>query len=381
MARIETPRAVAFLFDSQPASWTSREDQHLAVSRALLCRGIQPIIFLSRATDGLRSTYESAGVVVIDANYRDGARQYFLRMREVFRQYRVDTVDIEFFCYFDPIAWMARALGVRRIVFTESNSGLLRSKSWKLRLLRLRAVFWTLPVRRFVAISDFVGRQMAALGMSDSRIAVIHKGLDLGRYGADRGARARLEEAYGVAPDEIVLGTITMLRAFKHPEVILHACALLQARQVPFRLFIAGEGELKPELMALAERLGIGRRVIWLGYVERPEDVLRGWDAFLLASEGEAFGFVLLEAMASGLPVVAARSGAIPEVVADGVTGLLTPVLDATAMAAAIEKLARDECLRLRLGSAGAARVRDFFSIGGAVEKTLRVYDSLPADL
>jgi glycosyltransferase involved in cell wall biosynthesis len=361
-------RGLAFLFDCAPVSWTSREDQHFAVCRALRNRGIHPVIVFSAIPAALRQRYESAGVAIEEVNYRHGALRYFRRMREIFRCYRVDTVDIEFFTYYEPIAWMARVNGVRHIVFTESNSGVMRARSWKAALLKLRAAVMTAPVRHFVPISGFVSQQMLALGLDENRVTVIHKGIDLERYAPDRSVSQG---------DEIVLGTITVMRPFKHPEVILEACAELQRRGVPFRLSVGGHGELKPDMEALAGRLGIGERVQWLGYVDRAEDHLRGWDAFLLASEGEAFGFVLVEAMACEVPVVAAASGAIPEVVDDGRTGYLTPVLDAKAMADAIEKLARDHALRGKMATAARERVRDHFSVQGAVEKTLRVYESM----
>lgn len=368
---------MALLLDCRPLSWTSREDMHIAVCRALLKRAVQPVLVFSEIPEAIRRTYEDAGVIVEEVNYRHGAAQYFRRMRTIFRMYRVDTVDIEFFSYFDPIAWMARLNGVRNIVFTESNSGVMRARSWKAAFLRLRAALVTAPVSRFVAISDFVRRQMLLLGLDDSRISVVHKGIDLQRYLPDVEARDRLMAQYGGRPNEIILGTVTIMRRFKHPEVILEACALLQKRNVPFRLFVAGGGELGPEMEALAGRLGIADRVHWLGYVDRPEYVMRGWDVFLLASEGEAFGFVLVEAMCCGVPVVASASGAIPEIVEDGRTGLVTPILDAGAMAEGIRSLAQDESRRREMAAACVVRVRDRFSLDGAVEEMLAVYESM----
>jgi len=365
------------LFDCQPLSWTSREDMHLAVCRALLERGVQPVIVFAGISPILREKYEAAGVIVEQVNYGHGSLRYFRRMRAIFRRYCIDTVDIEFFSYFQPIAWMARLNGVRNIVFTESNSGLMQARSWKLAFLRLRTALATLPVKRFVAISEFVRSQMLRLGLEDARISVIHKGIDLQRYLPDASARHRLLNEYGSAPDEIVLGTVAVMRPFKHPETILEACGLLQKHGVRFRLFAAGGGALMPDLQKLAARLGIAESVHWLGYVERPEELVRGWDLFLLASEGEAFGFVLLEAMSCGVAVVATASGAIPEIVEEGRSGLLTPVKDPAAMADAIRNLGNDPVRRYKIAQAGCARVRDRFALDFAVEKTIRVYETL----
>jgi L-malate glycosyltransferase len=253
----------------------------------------------------------------------------------------------------------------------------MRARSWRAALLRLRAAIATAPVKRFVAISEFVRRQMQLLGFDDARISVVHKGIPLDRYAPDLQERDRLIAEYSIERDAIILGTVAVMRAFKHPEVILKACSLLAARGVAFRLFMCGDGELKPEMERLAARIGIASRVHWLGYLSQPEVFMRGWDLFLLASEGEAFGFVLIEAMACGSPIVAAASGGITEVVDHGRTGFLTPVLDAKAMADCIEMLARDGSLRRAMSSAAIQRVRDHFALEASVQKTLRVYESM----
>ena len=131
------------------------------------------------------------------------------------------------------------------------------------------------------------------------------------------------------------------------------------------------------ELQQLAVELGVSERIHWLGYCGDPASLLQASDIFVLASTGEAFGLVLAEAMACGVPVVGSRSGAIPEIVEDGVTGLLVTPRDATSFADAIEKLARDEKLRRQMGASGLARVREKFSLEIDAENTLRIYDAL----
>jgi starch synthase len=105
--------------------------------------------------------------------------------------------------------------------------------------------------------------------------------------------------------------------------------------------------------------------------------LLQASDIFVLASTGEAFGLVLAEAMACGVPVVGSRSGAIPEIVDDGVTGLLVTARDEVSFADAIEKLARDERLRKEMGASSLARVQAEFNVERDAEDTLRIYESL----
>lgn len=131
------------------------------------------------------------------------------------------------------------------------------------------------------------------------------------------------------------------------------------------------------ELQQLAVELGVSEQIQWLGYCADPASLLQASDIFVLASTGEAFGLVLTEAMACGVPVVGSRSGAIPEIVADGITGLLAGPRDEVSFADAIEQLARDEDLRRKMGAHGLVRVKENFSLEVDSENTLRIYNSV----
>ena len=131
------------------------------------------------------------------------------------------------------------------------------------------------------------------------------------------------------------------------------------------------------DLQKLVADVGVADKIHWLGYRADPKSLLQASDIFLLASTGEAFGLVLTEAMACGVPVVGSRSGAIPEIVEDGITGLLATPRDAVSFADAIEKLARDERLRKAMGAKGRARVQEKFSVARDAEDTLQIYESL----
>src|SRR6185369_10612983 len=143
-----------------------------------------------------------------------------------------------------------------------------------------------------------------------------------------------------------ILCTVSYLRPFKNPQVLVEACRELKERSVPFRLVVAGDGDMLPDLKDLGKRLGVDDVIHWLGNVEDPKRLLQGSDVFLLASTGEAFGLVLVEAMACGLPVVGVRSGSLPEVVEEGKTGLLVAPYDAKGLARSVEILGNDVALR-----------------------------------
>jgi glycosyltransferase involved in cell wall biosynthesis len=123
--------------------------------------------------------------------------------------------------------------------------------------------------------------------------------------------------------------------------------------------------------------MGAADRIHWLGYCADPASLLQASDVFVLASTGEAFGLVLAEAMACGVPVVGSCSGAIPEIVEDRVTGLLATPRDEVSFADAIEKLSRDARLRKEMGANSLTRVREKFTVERVAGDTLRIYESL----
>jgi glycosyltransferase involved in cell wall biosynthesis len=151
--------------------------------------------------------------------------------------------------------------------------------------------------------------------------------------------------------------------------------AALVVRQVPdARFLIAGEGELRPALERQIKDHRLEKHVILAGF--RP-DVLslhKSFDLFVLSSTTEGLGTSLLDAMACEKAIVATRAGGIPEVVKDGVTGLVVPPKDHEALARAIVRLLKDGALRGKMAAAGLARVRERFSAERMVQDTLGVY-------
>jgi glycosyltransferase involved in cell wall biosynthesis len=140
------------------------------------------------------------------------------------------------------------------------------------------------------------------------------------------------------------------------------------------RFVIAGEGELRPQLERLIKERHLEKHVFLAGF--RPDilSVHKAFDIFVMSSITEGLGTSLLDAMACGKPIVATTAGGMPEVVADGRTGILVPPRDHETMAAAIVKLLTEETARAEMGAAGLARVRTLFSAERMVQDTLAVY-------
>ncbi|MGQ0816333.1 MAG: glycosyltransferase family 4 protein [Gemmatimonadota bacterium] len=186
-----------------------------------------------------------------------------------------------------------------------------------------------------------------------AQIPIIYNGVDVDRY--TNAARANL----GLPDDAVVVG---YMGAFEMRKGIVDFAEMWQrvASELPHaHAVIAGAGAREQQFRDV---MGGAPRVHWLGFRRDTPNLLKALDVFVLPSRFEGFGLVLAEAMAAGVACAAYAASNIPELLEDGVTGLLAPVGDVDALAAAVESLCRSPELRLTLASAGQAYARRHFS-------------------
>jgi glycosyltransferase involved in cell wall biosynthesis len=197
-------------------------------------------------------------------------------------------------------------------------------------------------------------------GVPPDRIAVVPEPIDLEVWD-DQFWRATRRPGGSPPANPIVL-CVARMYPRKRIEDLLRAAGILRARVPGIQVRIVGRGPEWPAVSRLHAELGLGDSVVLLGDVgrERLAEEYVNATVFCLPSVQEGFGIVFLEAMAAELPVVACRIAAVPEVVQDGVTGLLTPPRDPGALATEIERLIADPELARRLGREGRRRVLGF---------------------
>jgi glycosyltransferase involved in cell wall biosynthesis len=197
-------------------------------------------------------------------------------------------------------------------------------------------------------------------GFAEKRTHVVPNGVEVSRHEP----RSR-HEPFRIA-------TAGILEHRKGVDVLLEACAGVD---VPVRVEVFGDGSLRPDLERQGELLGVD--AIFHGRVPDVPERLRDVDLFALPTRGDNLPIAVLEAMALALPVVATRTGGLPELVDDGVTGLLVEPDDPDGLAAAIARLAGDEAARIRFGRAGAARVLERFDAGDVARQMVALYERL----
>jgi sugar transferase (PEP-CTERM/EpsH1 system associated) len=236
-------------------------------------------------------------------------------------------------------------------------------------------------VQHYVALSqDLSSYLQSAIGIPPSRIAHICNGVDTQRFAPDPAGRAPIAGCPFDRDDLWLVGTVGRLQDVKDQvtlaQAFVHACAR-EAMPGRLRLVIAGEGPLRPRIESVLASAGLMGRAWFAGERSDVPELLRGLDCFVLPSLAEGISNTILEAMASGLPVVATRVGGNPELVDDGVTGCLVPSAQPQAMAAAIEHYAGDPDLARRHGAAGRAQALERFSLERMVADYQALYDEL----
>ena len=285
-------------------------------------------------------------------------------LRRLIRSRRVALVHVNDFWYI-PLAQRAAAwAGVPSVAHVRQEIEPRRVHQYRMG-----------SVVRLLTVSDQIRETALRAGLSPERVQTCYSGLDLDRVPktADgAGVRTR----HGFDATTFLVGTVANLLPHKGHQHLIRAVSLASRELPRLGCLIVGEGGggYRTELEALARDLGLAERVVFAGFQPDVYPYLAALDLFVLPSVREAFGIVLLEAMAMGRPVVATKVGGVPEVVEDGVTGVLVPPADPASLARAIVTLAEAPDQRRVLGEAGAMRVRERFHVARMARQVEAVY-------
>ena len=336
----------------------------------------------------LAQAFEEAGAVVRffddpTGNWWRGLRSFRRALAQAVMERRVPDPDgaalrpIVHVHGAAELAWLAARL-VRRagasMLFTTHGyfgSGARWSYRIAARLLRSARI----PV---IAVSTEERSRWMQNGFPSERITVVHNGVPDPGGGAERlELLARL--GVSVPPDSFLVGVAARLEPQKGVAVLVEALVRLAPTHPRLRCVIMGDGSLRAHLEAQVRRSGLEGRVFFTGSVERAARYFPAFDVLCLPSLEEALPLSLIEAMAAGCAVVASRVGGIPEVVRDGVEGLLVPPGDPQALAEALERLLVDPGRLADMRRAARRRYDEAFTARHMALATLRVYRRIAA--
>lgn len=228
---------------------------------------------------------------------------------------------------------------------------------------------------RIVAVSEHIKQNLVdKKGLAPEDVRVIPNGVRLSDFPAPAD-RAEARVALGLSTGDIVAGAVGRLDEVKGVDLLIRAAAAIKARVPQLKIVFIGSGPEEAALKRLAAETGVADAVRFLGYRSDARALFHALDVLALPSRHEAQSLSLLEAMACAKPVVASNVGGIPDVVRDGVTGILFPSENVGAFAAALLRLLEDEETRAAMGAAARERVRLHFSEDTMLEQTASLYE------
>lgn len=276
-----------------------------------------------------------------------------------------------------PDAVIAHRLAGKRGKLVWSFHGFAEETAWTLKRGIISRMLAQFSDHLFAVCRDSAKRYAKFAGINENRFGVIHNGVDCERFHPVEDKR-KLRRKLELNEDERIIVTVASLTEVKdHRSLLTAAAKVLNTCELPIRFLWLGEGPLRPELETFARQLGIKNRIDMIGNSDQVPEYLACADISVLPSRLEGMSNAILEAMASGLPVVAKDVGGNPELVIEGETGFLPQDNNVTAFAAAIERLVIDLQLRVRMGKMARKHATKNFSIDSMVRNYADCYRNL----
>ncbi len=358
--------------DTQP-DWRGGQHQILLALRGLRARGHQADLLARRDSPVARRAASEHFVVHSISNRFvrfDAVRQ----LRRILRQHRFDIVHAH-----DPhgltAAYLASAHKRSALIVHRRVTFPIQRGRWALN--RYRAA------RRIIAISRFVADRVVEAGIEASRIAIVYDGVELPHPLATesfREMRRETRRAWSIPEADTVIGCVGYLVEGKGQEELIRAWPGVLQRFPSSRLLLVGDGPLRAHLENLAKESGAASSIIFAGFLENISAAYRAMDIFVFPAKMEGLGSSLLLAMAHGLPVIAADSGGVPEVVQDGSNGLLARGIEPEDYVKAISTLLENPSRAAELGTIARDTIEQRFTADRMVEGLIENYEKALAE-
>jgi glycosyltransferase involved in cell wall biosynthesis len=221
--------------------------------------------------------------------------------------------------------------------------------------------------------------QALGVGIDPRHVHFVPNGVDVERFRPQHSRTGALRTRFAIDADAPLVGFIGRLSAEKGPDLFLRAALSIRAQCPDAHFVLVGEGTMLKQLEVFVSRFGIADAAHFAGSQEDMPAVFNELDVVVSSSLSEAMPLAVMEAMASGVPVVACKVGGIPDLIEHGVTGWLAPEGDYDELATRVVDLIKDDVLRLAVGKAARARAVARFPLEQSVEATARLFGQLTA--
>lgn len=365
---------ISFLFVDAERVWRGGQDQLLALLQGLILRrhNVSLICYPGTLLEE-RARAIGATVYPVPVRFQFGLLA-LIRLVRIMARCRPDVLAFN-----TPRPILIGNLASRfapihaRIIFRRVNFPLQGNPITRLK--------YTWGIDCVVAISESIHRQLVAGGIPPHLIRTIYEGIDLAVYPRKSAPNTRH------AGDPLVVGTVAHLSHEKGLRYLIEAAAIIPSVQSRLRFVIVGDGPCRLELEALVQEKGLSDCFSFMGFKNQTVQSTKSFDMFVLPSLSEGLSSAILTAMACSLPVIATNVGGIPELVQDGVNGLLVPPADPRSLAQALQQLADEPEKAYQMGLQGRERVEKCFTLQHKILETerlcyslLRPVDNLPRE-
>jgi glycosyltransferase involved in cell wall biosynthesis len=364
------PQRLRILHTESSLGWGGQEIRVLTEARGVGERGHEVLLAAPREarifTEAPRFGVEAIALPIARKSLRG-----LMALRGLLARRTFDVLN----SHSSTDSWLA-ALALRA---SRGGPALVRTRHISAPVPRNAATRWlyATATQRIVTTGQRLRAQVVAeTGVPETRVVSIPTGIDLARF--HPGEREASRREVGLPAHAVIVGIVATLRSWKGHRYLLDALAAMRRKDV--HLAIVGDGPQREALGAQVDRLGIGERVIFAGNRDDVAPWMRAFDVFCLPSyANEGVPQSLMQAMACGLPVVTTAVGSIPEIVADGINGMIVPPENAHALREALEVLLEDAPKRASLAARARADAHERFGAERMVERMIDVFTEAAA--
>jgi len=236
----------------------------------------------------------------------------------------------------------------------------------------------SLVTDRIITLTDIGKQEHVQLKVAhENKFQTIYSGIDLNKFKKGPLVAARVREEFSIKEEDVLLGTVARLDPIKGCEYLVDAMKFILQKYPNTKLILVGDGSERKTLEEKCRSYGIDKNVIFAGQRDDVSDILSALDIFILPSLNEGMGRVILEAMACEIPIVASRTGGIPELIEDSEHGLLVSPKDTESLECAIMFLISDKSRAQRMAKKAKKMVTEKFSVDKMVDDIESLYKVL----